>query len=451
LIRPSAPFNIGSFNPNISSSGRYVTFASISDNITPGDQIGQYGTLAAATVGGGSVTAVTVTNPGGGTAFSNGITATYYSTVPNVALIGGGGTGATAVANLGVPVASIAVTAGGSGYVNPTVIISGSGAGATATATVLGGVITGITLNTPGVGFGSAPTVTIVDSAGSGATATATLSGTAGTAGFITGFTITNPGTGYTSAPTVVIAGSFNSALNVDVMDRDVNNTGTPDTAGNVATSMVSVNKFGYQTVRILGRTKHSRLRYLSGDQRRRTLGCFAFRCRDNSGLSVTTTNLLNNDSNNARDVFLHDRRINTLPNPSAAPSVTITSPGTSTAILETLRFESPPARRPPWASCRRFSSSLTAQVSARAAHSPTRRLGPRPPAGTYVLSALVTDSFGNLGVSSNVSVTVNAAPSVGVTSPVSGSNLTAGVAQTVTAIAAATTRSDHHQRAILG
>ena len=440
-IDPStAPFNIGSFNPNISSTGRYVTFASITDNITPGDESGQYGTLAAATIGGGGVTAVTVTNPGGGTAFSNGITATYYSTVPNVALLGGGGTGAQAVANLGFPVASIAVTAGGAGYVNPTVIISGGGAGATASATVLGGVITGITLNTAGVGFGSAPIVTIIDSAGSGAAATATLSTTPCTAGFITGFTITNPGTGYTSAPTVVVAGSFNSALNIYVMDRDVNNTGTLDTAGNLATSMVSVNKFGYQTVRILGQQSTAAsdiYPVISADGRWVALPSDA---ENNSGLSVTTTNLLNNDSNNARDVFLHDRRINTLPNPSAAPSVTITSPGTSTAILVNTPVPITASATTTVGVVSTVQFFVNGTSLGTSAIFPYTQTWTPTAVGTYVLSALVTDSFGNLGVSSNVSVTVNAAPSVGLTSPVAGTNITVGAAQTVTATAAATT-----------
>jgi Tol biopolymer transport system component len=44
-----------------------------------------------------------------------------------------------------------------------------------------------------------------------------------------------------------------NQALDVFVVDRDVNATGTFDTPGNIATQMVSVNRFGYQTLRVLG------------------------------------------------------------------------------------------------------------------------------------------------------------------------------------------------------
>jgi hypothetical protein len=47
-----------------------------------------------------------------------------------------------------------------------------------------------------------------------------------------------------------------------------------------------------------------------------------------------------------------------------------------------------------------------------------------------------VTDSFGNQGVSANISVTINAAPSVGITGPVAGTLLAVGVPQTVTATA---------------
>ncbi|MFM9029471.1 MAG: beta strand repeat-containing protein, partial [Opitutaceae bacterium] len=57
---------------------------------------------------------------------------------------------------------------------------------------------------------------------------------------------------------------------------------------------------------------------------------------------------------------------------------------------------------------------------------------------GSYTLSALVTDSFGNIGGSSNVRVAINAAPSVGITSPTASSALTAGVATTLNASASA-------------
>lgn len=62
--------------------------------------------------------------------------------------------------------------------------------------------VSAITVNTPGTGYTSAPTVTLTGGGGTGATAVATVSG-----GAITKVTVTNPGTGYTSAPTVGFSG----------------------------------------------------------------------------------------------------------------------------------------------------------------------------------------------------------------------------------------------------
>ena len=76
------------------------------------------------------------------------------------------------------PVAVITLTSGGTGYTAPLVTIDdvyGTGSGATASATVVGGVITGITF-TGGTGY-SAPIVTITDATGIDASATATIGG----------------------------------------------------------------------------------------------------------------------------------------------------------------------------------------------------------------------------------------------------------------------------------
>jgi uncharacterized protein (TIGR02217 family) len=74
------------------------------------------------------------------------------------------------------------------------------GYGAYATATVVGGVVTAITLTNGGTGYTSAPTVVITGGGGTSATATATVA-----AGAVTGFTVTNGGSGYTSTPTITI------------------------------------------------------------------------------------------------------------------------------------------------------------------------------------------------------------------------------------------------------
>jgi hypothetical protein len=67
----------------------------------------------------------------------------------------------------------------------------------------LSGFVSGITLNSGGSGYTSAPTVTIAPpNTGTAATATATINGS----GVVTGLTITNAGSGYTSVPLVNIA-----------------------------------------------------------------------------------------------------------------------------------------------------------------------------------------------------------------------------------------------------
>ncbi len=69
-------------------------------------------------------------------------------------------------------VTGIAITAGGTGYTTaPAVTINGDGEGAIATATVVGGVVTSITVTNPGEGY-TAATVTIAGD-GTGATANA--------------------------------------------------------------------------------------------------------------------------------------------------------------------------------------------------------------------------------------------------------------------------------------
>lgn len=78
-------------------------------------------------------------------------------------------------------VASLTLVAGGSGYSSSPAVqvtdLAGSGSGATASVTVLGGVITGITLGSGGTGY-IMPQVVITDATGSGAMATAVIGGT---------------------------------------------------------------------------------------------------------------------------------------------------------------------------------------------------------------------------------------------------------------------------------
>ena len=80
----------------------------------------------------------------------------------------------------GLPVVSVAVKAGGTGYTAPVVTLAAPAcvAGptctpATAAATVVGGVITSITVKNVGSGYTAAPAVSITDTTGTGASATA--------------------------------------------------------------------------------------------------------------------------------------------------------------------------------------------------------------------------------------------------------------------------------------
>jgi hypothetical protein len=114
--------------------------------------------MATATVAGGPVTGITITNGGGG-----------YTSAPTITISGGGGADAAAAATVGGgPLTGILLTDGGSGYTfTPNITISGGGGtGATATATVVGGVVTGITITNLGGGYTSAPNVTISSSGG---------------------------------------------------------------------------------------------------------------------------------------------------------------------------------------------------------------------------------------------------------------------------------------------
>jgi FtsP/CotA-like multicopper oxidase with cupredoxin domain len=128
-------------------------------------------------------------------------------TAPVVAITGGGGTGATASATIsGGAITGIALTFPGFGYTAPVVSITdptGSGATATATADPLWGLITSVTVTGGGAGY-SAPAVAITNT-GPLPLYAATATATVGPAGVISGITLLTPGTGYTSTPLITI------------------------------------------------------------------------------------------------------------------------------------------------------------------------------------------------------------------------------------------------------
>ncbi len=229
-----------------------------------------------------------------------------------------------------------------------------------------------------------------------------------------------------------------NGAVDVFVVDRDVSGSGTFDTAGNIATTMASVNRFGYQTLRLLGTPSTSAsdiYPVISDDGRWVALPSDA---ENTAGLIHGATNRTSPDFNTFRDIFLHDRRINAVGAPGTPPTVTITSPGTgTTALVNTVVpiTASATTTNGVVASVQFFVNGTSVGVDTtfpyEASWTPVAT-------GSYTLTALVTDSFGNLGVSSTITATVNAAPSVGITAPAAGTLLAVNVAINVTATAAA-------------
>ncbi len=229
-----------------------------------------------------------------------------------------------------------------------------------------------------------------------------------------------------------------NGALDVFVRDRQVSGAGAFDVPGNVATQMVSVNPFGYQTNGLLGVPSTAASNIYPVISANGRFVAFPSDADNTGGFAYGATNLLPLDQNGVRDVFLFDRRTNASVTPATPPAVSITSPGDGSALLVNTAI--------------RVSASATTtlgvvssvQFFVNGASLGTSTVFPysavwTPTAvGSYTLSALVTDSFGNIGVSSNVRVTINAAPSVGITSPTSSSALTAAVATTLNASASA-------------
>ena len=183
---------------------------------------GGTGATATATVTGGVVTAITVTNPG--TGYTSAPTVTFSSSGAFVQVnevnSTAGGTVAIADINNGqgkIPDGSyiyeaqqVDVAGNASPITTPSTTITIDTATLSAPAAPFldpnsdtgGGVVTAITVTSGGSGYTTAPTVTISGGGGTGATATAVL-----TNGVVTAINITGAGNGYTSDPTVLITG----------------------------------------------------------------------------------------------------------------------------------------------------------------------------------------------------------------------------------------------------
>ncbi len=235
-------------------------------------------------------------------------------------------------------------------------------------------------------------------------------------------------------------AADSNNALDIFVHDRDVANSGTFDTPGNLATSMVSRNRFGYQTLRVLGEPSTAAADIFPAISADGRWVAFPSDAEGASGLVHGATNKTSPDGNDYRDVFVHDRRINALPNPGNDPTVSITAPlnGDSVAIGSTVSVvASASAPAGTVQSVEFFVNGASLGVVTSAPYSvqwtPTV-------AASYTLSALVIDSFGNRGVSSTISVSVSTAspntPTVSISSPSAGSVLPVNTAMTLAAVA---------------
>lgn len=238
-------FQHGTLSPDVTITNAGANYTS-APTVTAFGGSGSGATFAA-TVQNGSVTKVTVTNPGTG----------YLVTDDTVQLaFSGGGSDTSAEAHAVVTttggVAAVNITNSGTGYTTASVVSfsGGGGSGAQAVITgLVGGAITQISVTNPGSGYTSAPTVAasvgssfagtvdvrygqvgsiVVDAGGTGyndnpqvqigapdsdslpilqATAVAVTSG-----GVVTSIIVTEPGLGYTKAPVVTLIGGNNAA-----------------------------------------------------------------------------------------------------------------------------------------------------------------------------------------------------------------------------------------------
>jgi hypothetical protein len=404
-----AEANNDSQTPSLSADGHYVAFASLASNLVVGDNNGVsdifvYDTTS--TVAAPVVTRMSVSKAGVEGYDPSSLNFQLGSINPTISADG-----------RYVAFASLAANLSRGDRVGQY-----QGDGATATATVAGGSVTAVNVVSGGTKYSqvSPPGVIIIGGGGSGAQASAVVSAL----GVITSYVVTSGGSGYTTPPTVVIASDNNDAVDVFVHDRLATGAGTIDAPGNIDTVIVSVNPYGYQTTGLLGVPSTAASNIYPVISANGRYVAFPSDAENTAGLAFFGNNLHPLDSNGLRDVFLYDRRINALPNNPVAPTVVITSPGTGTSkiVNTTIPITASATTTIGVVSSVQFfingSSVGTSTVF------PYTQSWTPTAVGTYVLSALVTDSFGNLGVSSNVTITVRASPSIGITAPSDGAVL---------------------------
>lgn len=153
---------------------------------------------------------------------------TGYTTASIVSLTGGGGTGAQLVITglFNGTITQISVVNPGNGYTSPPTISASVGSGLSAVAILRGGQISGFSSITNGSGYTSTPQVVISAPDSDAlptvqATAYATI-----TSGGVTAITIENPGLGYVTTPTVTLIGGNNCAnIEINLMPFGVQGT----------------------------------------------------------------------------------------------------------------------------------------------------------------------------------------------------------------------------------
>ncbi len=135
---------------SISSAGVYTSSTLRTDPVTANTAVTSAGVNATFNLGWG-INALTIANAGD------------YPTIPsNPVTLVGGGTGTGATANLVYKVSSVKVTAGGSGYNEEAPAVAFNPTGATATASISGGSVTTIAVDTGGTSYTAKPQVYLV-------------------------------------------------------------------------------------------------------------------------------------------------------------------------------------------------------------------------------------------------------------------------------------------------
>jgi hypothetical protein len=164
------------------------------------------GTAATGTVqqSGGTITGVTITNPG-----------VKYSVTAGATINDPSGNGVSLTVLIGRKIDSILISDPGSGYTSaPSISITGDGVGGSASSTI-GYEVGSVTINNPGEGYSFTPSILV---SGGNPNSPAQFSCSFDKkSGEIDNVTIIDPGVLYTSAPTLTVVGGSGSGAQLSV------------------------------------------------------------------------------------------------------------------------------------------------------------------------------------------------------------------------------------------